>query len=146
MAIFLRFCLTIPFCVLPFQPFTSLTCKITFKSTIFYYKRNPSVCQSPKNKTFKKYAVFFIYSDKTAAAYSRRSKTQHHFPRPRILYIRGAKAVTPQNLAPIKEGGCPKMGCFCNFFEDNKCLWIIIIALILLSCNGCGCGNGCGCD
>lgn len=49
-------------------------------------------------------------------------------------------------FSPIKEGGYPKMGCLCNFFEDNKCLWIIIIALILLSCNGCGCGNGCGCD
>jgi len=50
------------------------------------------------------------------------------------------------------------MGCFCDFFEDSKCLWIVIIALILLYCNGCGCGScggnyggrrdgcGCGCD
>ena len=38
------------------------------------------------------------------------------------------------------------MGCLCEIFEDNKCLWIVIIALILLYCNGCGCGcgNGCG--
>lgn len=39
------------------------------------------------------------------------------------------------------------MGCLCDFIEDNKCLWIVIIALILLSYNGCGCSNGnCGCS
>ncbi len=45
--------------------------------------------------------------------------------------------------------------CLCNIFDD-KCVWIIIIALLIIfSCgNGCGtgygnynngCGNGCGC-
>ncbi len=29
--------------------------------------------------------------------------------------------------------------CLCNLFSDNGCIWIIIIALILLfSCNCCG--------
>ena len=31
------------------------------------------------------------------------------------------------------------MNCLCNLF-DNNCIWIIIIALLLLSCNNCGCG------
>ncbi len=32
--------------------------------------------------------------------------------------------------------------CLCNIFDD-KCVWIIIIALLLIF--GCGnCGNGCG--
>ena len=51
--------------------------------------------------------------------------------------------------------------CLCNIF-DNNCIWIIIIAILLLTCcnngtgyngNGCGgCGgygyngNGCGCN
>ena len=43
------------------------------------------------------------------------------------------------------------MNCFCRLFDDST-LWLIIIAVILLSlfCNngyGCGCnsiGNGCG--
>lgn len=44
--------------------------------------------------------------------------------------------------------------CLCNIFDD-KCVWLIIIALLIIfSCNnGCGCGgysnysnnNGCGC-
>ncbi len=35
------------------------------------------------------------------------------------------------------------MNCLCNFFDDNNVLWIIIIALLVLSC----CGNtGCGCN
>lgn len=52
------------------------------------------------------------------------------------------------------------MGCLCDIFEDNKCLWIVLIAIFLLYCNGCGCGcgyndgcgngrggrGGCGCD
>ena len=38
------------------------------------------------------------------------------------------------------------MGCLCQLFEDYKCLWIIIFALLLLSSNGClcGCNDGCG--
>ena len=35
------------------------------------------------------------------------------------------------------------MGCLCDIFEDNKCLWIVLIAIFLLYCNGCGCGCGC---
>ena len=40
--------------------------------------------------------------------------------------------------------------CFCRLFEDNT-IWLIIIAILLLTyCNegrngGCGCGCGCGC-
>jgi len=44
------------------------------------------------------------------------------------------------------------MNCLCNLF-DNNCIWIIIIAILLLSCcgnNGCSYGNynnnGCGCN
>lgn len=36
--------------------------------------------------------------------------------------------------------------CFCRLFEDNT-IWLIIIAILILSCcnGGCGtCGNGCG--
>ena len=41
--------------------------------------------------------------------------------------------------------------CLCNIFDD-KCVWLIIIALLIIFCcgkNGCGCGasynnNGCG--
>ena len=34
--------------------------------------------------------------------------------------------------------------CLCNLFHDNW-IWLIIIAVILLSCCcGNGCGNGCG--
>jgi len=40
--------------------------------------------------------------------------------------------------------------CLCNMFDD-KCLWIVIIALLVLfsSNNGCGCGScgsSCGCN
>lgn len=35
------------------------------------------------------------------------------------------------------------MNCLCNFFDDNNVLWIIIIALLILSCCG---NNGCGCS
>ncbi len=24
--------------------------------------------------------------------------------------------------------------CFCNLFDNNSCIWIIIIALLILSC------------
>ena len=45
--------------------------------------------------------------------------------------------------------------CMCNIF-DNQCIWLIIIALLIIFCcgcngssnaNGCGCGGcgGCGC-
>ena len=40
--------------------------------------------------------------------------------------------------------------CFCRLFEDNT-IWLIIIAILILSScnNGCVCGNsyntGCGC-
>lgn len=40
--------------------------------------------------------------------------------------------------------------CMCNIF-DNQCIWLIIIALLIIFCCGCngGCGtannNGCGC-
>ena len=27
--------------------------------------------------------------------------------------------------------------CLCNLFDDNNCIWIIIIALIILFCCGC---------
>jgi len=37
--------------------------------------------------------------------------------------------------------------CLCNLFNDNW-VWLIILAIILISC--CGCGNtghyGCGCN
>lgn len=49
------------------------------------------------------------------------------------------------------------MNCLCNLFDDST-LWLIIIAILLVSllCNGCGhcggyntnnsgCGCGCGC-
>ena len=26
--------------------------------------------------------------------------------------------------------------CFCNLFDNNNCIWIIIIALLILSCCG----------
>lgn len=29
--------------------------------------------------------------------------------------------------------------CLCHIFDDN-CMWIIIIALLVLFCCGCGCG------
>ena len=28
--------------------------------------------------------------------------------------------------------------CLCNLFDNNNCIWIIIIALLILFC-GCGC-------
>ncbi len=42
--------------------------------------------------------------------------------------------------------------CMCNIF-DNQCIWLIIIALLIIFCCGCngtsqnsGCGfGGCGC-
>lgn len=37
-----------------------------------------------------------------------------------------------------KEG--VSMNCLCNLFDNNNCVWIIIIALLLI-CNN----NGCGC-
>ena len=41
--------------------------------------------------------------------------------------------------------------CFCRLFEDNT-VWLIIIAILLLSCCNNGCGSsygdrcGCGCN
>ena len=35
--------------------------------------------------------------------------------------------------------------CLCNLFNDNW-VWLIILAIILFSCCGCGSyNNGCGC-
>ena len=39
--------------------------------------------------------------------------------------------------------------CLCNIF-DNQCIWLIIIALLIIFCCGCGsfgnsCDNNCGC-
>ena len=33
--------------------------------------------------------------------------------------------------------------CLCNIF-DNQCIWLIIIALLIISCCGCGNQSGCG--
>jgi len=39
------------------------------------------------------------------------------------------------------------MNCLCNLFSGNTgCIWIVIIALLLLCNNGCGYSNGCGCN
>lgn len=39
---------------------------------------------------------------------------------------------------------------FCG--NNNSCLWVLIIIILLFGCgngccgNSCGCGNGCGCN
>ena len=30
------------------------------------------------------------------------------------------------------------MNCLCNLFDNNSFLWILIIAILLLCCTGCG--------
>ena len=34
---------------------------------------------------------------------------------------------------------------FCNGYNNNSCIWILLIIIILFGCGGCGggCGNGC---
>lgn len=49
------------------------------------------------------------------------------------------------------DTGIINMNCLCDLF-DNECLWIIIIAVLILSwsnCGNCGCNRNydrCGCD
>ena len=36
------------------------------------------------------------------------------------------------------------MNCLCNLFDNNNCLWILVIAVIVLCCC-CNSGSGCSC-
>ncbi len=29
--------------------------------------------------------------------------------------------------------------CLCNVFDNNNWIWIVLIVLLFLCCNGCGC-------
>jgi len=44
-----------------------------------------------------------------------------------------AEGQTERLLLPLIQGGSIMNNCFCNLF-DNNTLWLIIIAIILLSC------------
>jgi len=62
-----------------------------------------------------------------------------------ILIVRSARALPKTSMEEMIMNNC-----FCRLFEDNT-VWLIIIAILILSScnNGCGCGNnynnGCGC-
>ena len=69
---------------------------------------------------------------------------------PHIMLTKAQKNRYTSRLQTLHNGRRTQiMGCLCQLFEDYKCLWIIIFALLLLSSNGClcgndGCGSGCG--
>ena len=33
----------------------------------------------------------------------------------------------------------PMNNCLCNVFDNNNWIWIVLIVLLFLCCNGCGC-------